>query len=111
MPSGVRLFAAPWTVESFDSKLNVCSTVSEISLHHVEGETFWLPPITCTVVCNLGEALGESTEVSSGSIMGARWEIEAGGLLGWPLAPARSVALPVLQLGFCARCLKTGFCS
>lgn len=58
-----------------------------------------------------GEALGESTEVSSGSIMGARWEIEAGGLLGWPLAPTRSVALPVLQLGFCARCLKTGFCS
>ena len=87
MPSGVRLFAAPWTVESLDSKLNVCSTVSEISLHHVEGETFWLPPITCTVVCNLGKLLVGALKFSSESIMGARWEIEAGALLGWPLAP------------------------
>ena len=54
----LRLFAAWWTVESFDSKLNFCSTISEISLHRVEGEIFWLPPITCPVVYNLGKLLG-----------------------------------------------------
>lgn len=70
LPSDVRLFAAWWTVESFDSKLNFCSTISEISLHRVEGEIFWLPPITCPVVYNLGKLLGGALKFPLGPLWG-----------------------------------------
>ena len=62
------------------------STISEISLHHVQAETFWLPPITCTSGLQIEGALGVPWRLLSvhyGGKLGNRswW------LLGWPLAP------------------------